>query len=245
MKSILQILILVFAALANVTAQNKANFLGVQSGLNYDLSYSDKSIGAKHSHKQSSSFGLQFEKLVSETWSLSFELNRTKSKSEITNYSEFLFSSIANDIISTSEGDIIIDKEYSQVALLVKKYFGERNKIFIELGWDIKTVRESSGSWNYILTTFYNNSIFTNPIRLDEPEVRDINSQYIRRGGYLGANIGIGYQLNIIKNFNLILKGRISSQIKQTEERGGIVYRNIEILLGVKYRIGRAKKGDL
>ena len=236
---------LVCISLTAASAQNKANFIGIQGGLNYDLSYSDVSIAATHAHKQSSSFGFQFEKLVSETWSLNFELNRTRSKSEITNYSEFIFSTIANDVISTSVGDIIIDKEYSQVALLVKKYFGERNKIFIELGWDIKTVRESSGSWNYILTTFYNNSIFTNPIRLDEPEVRDINSQYIRRGGYLGANIGIGYQLNIIKNFNLILKGRFSSQIKQTEERGGIVYRNIEILLGVKYRIGRAKKDDL
>jgi hypothetical protein len=117
--------------------------------------------------------------------------------------------------------------------------------IFIEFGWDIKIIHENFGSWNYELTTIYDQSNILEPIFLDEPEVRTINSTYSRSGGYIGINIGGGYKYKITKDIQVLFKGRFSNQLKKPAESGGIILRNIEALFGIQYIIsGKSKESD-
>ncbi len=215
-------------------SQKGDNYFGIQSGINYNMTYTNESINATHHFKHGCIVGLNYEKDVSSKWSLNFELNRTENKSTIENYSTFSYNSQVG-ITATTIGKVEFHEENNQFMIGFKRYFTESRRMFLELGWDIKFLHENIGQWNYQLTTIYNTSDIFNPILLDEPEVRTINSSYFRNGGYLGMNIGIGYKLQVGEKLRILCKGRFSNQIKKPEESGGIILRNVEALIGLQY----------
>lgn len=244
-KSPFIIFLLNFVLVSSLISQRGENYLGIQSGINYNMTYTNKSINANHNFKSGWVVGLNYEKNVSDKWSLNFELNRTENESTIENYSTFGFNSQVG-ITSTTIGSIDFHETNNQFMIGFKRYLTESNRLFFELGWDIKFIHENIGEWNYQLTTFYNTSNILNPILLDEPEIRTVNSKYSRNGGYIGINFGMGYKFKICEKFQILCKGRFSNQIKKPAESGGIILRNIETIIGLQYIVsGKPKKDDL
>jgi len=236
MKSLKIILLILIAYNASIQAQLKHNLIGIQTGLNSDLNYTHKSINTKHIHGRGWSIGVNYEKFVSKSWSINLELNRTTSKSQVLNYSTVGYNSMVG-ITSTRKGDVEIDNQYNQLAILVRKYLGKNQLLFFELGWDIKRISKNEGNWNYTSTVFYDQSNVLNPLKLDEPEISIVNSKYTDNSGYIGINLGVGSKFKLSNRFHLLTKGRFSSQLKKTNERGGIIFRNIEFLVGIQYKL--------
>ena len=234
--SSIPILLLIF--ITTVQSQFKPIFIEFHAGSNYDLNYTHKDINTIHSPEFGWSFGLTFEKMVSKTWSINIELNKVKSKSKVDNYYEYVYSS-SLDTVSTKSGNVIINKTYNLFVVLAKKYFGKNKKFFLEFGWDIKQVHRNHGSWRYTSTEYYGDGSFLNPMKLDEPEIKTINSKYNQIGGYVGANIGIGTIIDISSRGHLMIKSRFSNQLKKAQENRGIIFRNIELLFGFKYNISK------
>ena len=236
MKRIIIVFLLKLVLVSSLISQNGANLFGIQSGINYNMTYSNKSINANHKFQTGWIIGLNYEKYVSDNWSLNFEFNRTENKSTIENYSTFRYNSQVG-ITSTTIGNVEFNEKNNQVMIGVKRYFTKSKNVFIELGWDIKFIHENIGKWDYQLTTIYDQSNFLNPILLDEPEIRTVNSTYSRNGGYIGINVGMGYKHKLSKNIWLLYKGRFSNQLKEAAESGGIILRNVEVLIGIQYTI--------
>ncbi len=233
-----------FALIGSLISQKGNNLFGVQTGINYNMTYSNKSIKANHNFKTGWIIGLNYEKIVATKWSLNFEWNRTENKSTIENYSTFEYNSQVG-ITSTTIGDLELHEINNQVIIGLKRYFTASRKIFFELGYDIKFLNKNIGEWNYELTTIYSTSNILNPILLDEPEIRTVNSMYSRNGGYVGINIGMGYKFKISEKIRVLCKGRFSNQIKKPAESGEIILRNTEALIGVQYIVTEKKKDDL
>ena len=235
MKKIVIIVSVINLALAgSLMSQNRMNLFGIQSGINYNMNYTDKSINSNHIFKTGWTIGLNYEKYVSDNWSLNIELNRTENKSIINNYSTFGFNSQVG-ITATSLGSVIFHEKNNQLLLSFKRYLAKSKNIFFEFGWDIKFINDNIGSWNYQLTTIYDQSNIFEPILLNEPEISSVNSRYLRSGGYIGINLGLGYKYKVTNKIQVSCKGRFSNQLKKTAEHGGIILRYIEALIGVHY----------
>ena len=223
--------------ISNSQSSNKSNHFGLSIGINHDLNYSDENINAIHSHEVGWNYGLIYEKFISNKWSLNIEYNRFNSKSKIGNYSEFKIRTIENrnEVINTKVGNIKIDKIYGQLNIIFHKYFTDKRKVFFGFGFDVKSVIESRGTWNYVLTEFYKDTYELNPIILTNPLMRNIETKYNIGSGIIGLNIEIGSKFNLFKKIDAFIKCRLNSQIKKTIPSGNIVFRNMELLVGFQY----------
>jgi len=232
--------IFIFLFLAQfLYSQERLSLIGLHSGVNYNLNYAHEKNSANFNYNLGWNYGVTFEKEVSKTLSINYQLGNIRSKAIVNNYFEYMLNSV-NDTISKNIGNINIDQNYLQFSLLVRKYFTSLKRIFVEVGWDYRAERKNRGSWNLISTRYYDTASIE-PIELTEPDIRTIDSKFSLGQNFLGINFGIGTRIKLSDNIVCTLSSRFNNQVKPLLENKGIHFRNFELLIGLSYILTKSE----
>jgi len=242
-KNTFILILLNLLVIGKLKSQPKSSLIGIQSGINYNMTFSNDENMANHSFQNGWMIGLNYEKFVSQKWSLNVEWNRTTNKTKIDNYSEFYNNSKLGLLLSR-EGDVVFNEKNNQFLVSFKRYLTRSKKIFFELGWDVKFIQKNLGTWNYVSTSYYDDSNFLDPVLLDEPEVKTVNTTYSRNGGYIGINLGIGYRYEIANRIQVLAKSRFSNQLKKPNESGEIILRHLDFVFGIQFNLTNRSKTE-